>query len=80
MAMSLKEEFESRAERERDLAERAKQLDKTVQELKSLRGSICLCAKCKRVKSAGIWQRLEDFLEEKLNAKLTTGVCNRCSN
>ena len=73
MAMSLKEEFDARAEREREL-------DKTVQELKALRGSICLCAKCKRVKSAGIWQRLEDFLEEKLNAKLTTGVCNRCGN
>ena len=73
MAMSLKEEFDTRAERER-------KLDKTVQELKALRGSICLCAKCKRVKSAGIWQRLEDFLEEKLNAKLTTGVCNRCGN
>lgn len=73
MAMSLKEEFDTRAEREREL-------DKTVQELKALRGSICLCAKCKRVKSAGIWQRLEDFLEEKLNAKLTTGVCNRCGN
>ena len=73
MAMSLKEEFDTRAEREREL-------DKTVQELKALRGSICLCAKCKRVKSAGIWQRLEDFLEEKLNAKLTTGVCNRCGS
>ncbi|HKC95692.1 MAG TPA: response regulator [Nitrospira sp.] len=73
MAMSLKEEFDTRAEREREL-------DKTVQELKALRGSICLCAKCKRVKSAGIWLRLEDFLEEKLNAKLTTGVCNRCGN
>ena len=73
MAMSLKEEFETRNEREREL-------DKTVQELKALRGSICLCVKCKRVKSAGIWQRLEDFLEEKLNAKLTTGVCNRCGN
>jgi len=80
MAMSLKEEFDNRAERERDLAEQAKQLDKTIQELKALRGSICLCAKCKRVKSAGIWQRLEDFLEEKLNAKITTGVCNRCTN
>ena len=80
MAMSLKEEFDNRTEREQDLAEQTKQLDRTVQELKTLRGTICLCAKCKRVKNTGIWQRLEDFLEEKLNAKITSGVCNRCTS
>lgn len=79
MAMSLKEDFDNRAERERELSEQTIQLDRTVQELKTLRGTICVCAKCKRVKtSTGLWQRLEDFLEEKLNAKLTSGVCNRC--
>jgi len=41
---------------------------------------LCLCAKCKRVKTiSGIWQRLEDFLEEKLNAKITSGVCTKCA-
>lgn len=79
MAMSLKEEFDNRAERERELSEQTKQLDKTVQELKTLRGKLCLCVKCKRVKTGtGLWQRLEDFLEEKLNAKITAGVCTRC--
>jgi len=80
MAMTLKEEFENREEREHELAEQATRLGKTVQELKTLRGSICVCAKCKRMKtSGGLWQRLEDYLEEKLNAKITTGVCNRCA-
>ncbi len=79
MAMSLKEEFDNRAEREQELAQQAKELGRTVQELKTLRGNICLCPKCKRVKTgAGLWQRLEDFLEEKLNAKITAGVCTRC--
>jgi CheY-like chemotaxis protein len=80
MAMSLKEEFDNRAERERALAERAQQLGETVDELKALRGSLCVCSKCKRVKAnAGLWQRLEDFLEEKLNANITSAVCNRCN-
>lgn len=80
MAMSVKEELDNRTERERELDEQAKQLGKTVQELKSLRGTICLCARCKRVKtSGGLWQRLEDYLEEKLNAKITSGVCNKCA-
>ncbi|GKS60397.1 hypothetical protein YTPLAS18_39240 [Nitrospira sp.] len=79
MAMSLKEEWDNRAERERELSEETQRLGKAVQELKTLRGSICLCARCKRVRlSSGFWQRLEDFLEEKLNAKITNGVCNRC--
>ena len=81
MAMTQKEEFDNRMEREKELTEEAKQLGKTVQELKTLRGTICLCAKCKRVKTgSGLWQRLEDYLEEKLNAKITSGVCNRCSH
>jgi phosphoserine phosphatase RsbU/P len=79
MAMTQKEDFDNRREREKELTEEAKELGKTVQELKALRGTLCLCAKCKRVKtSGGLWQRLEDYLEEKLNAKITSGVCNRC--
>jgi len=81
MAMSQKEEFDNRVEREKELNEEARQLGKTVQDLKALRGTLCLCAKCKRVKtSSGLWQRLEDYLEEKLNAKITSGVCNRCTH
>lgn len=80
MAMSVKEEFDNRLERERELTQQAKELDRTVQELKTLRGTLCLCPKCKRVKnSSGLWQRLEDYLEEKLSAKITSSVCHRCS-
>jgi CheY-like chemotaxis protein len=81
MAMSLKEEFDNRAERERELHEQAQVLGKRVQELNQLRGTICVCAKCKRIKTpTGLWQRLEHYLEEKLNAKVTSGVCTTCSS
>ena len=79
MAMTLKEEYDNREEHERELDFKTKELGRTVQELKTLRGTLCLCVKCKRVRTAsGLWQRLEDYLEEKLNAKITSGVCNRC--
>ncbi|MDP3598646.1 MAG: hypothetical protein Q8S75_16795, partial [Nitrospirota bacterium] len=69
----------NRDERERELDAKTKELGRTVQELKTLRGTLCLCAKCKRVRtSGGLWLRLEDYLEEKLNAKITSGVCTRC--
>jgi phosphoserine phosphatase RsbU/P len=81
LAMSLREELDNRTERERDLAERARQLGKTVEDLNALGGNICICPKCKRVKAlTGLWQRLEDFLEEKLRARITSAVCNRCSH
>jgi len=77
MAMTVKEEYDNREERELDA--KTKELGRTVDELKTLRGTLCLCAKCKRVRTTGgVWQRLEDYLEEKLNAKITSGVCNRC--
>jgi DNA-binding response OmpR family regulator len=79
MAMTVKEEYDNREERERELDAKTKELGRTVDELKTLRGTLCLCAKCKRVRTTGgIWQRLEDYLEEKLNAKITSEVCNRC--
>lgn len=80
-AMSLKEEFDNREERERELLAETKHLGKTVKELNVLRETLCVCAKCKRVKtSSGLWQRLEDYLEEKLKAKVTSGICTRCTS
>ena len=79
MAMTVKEEYDNREERERELDAKTQELGRTVDELKTLRGILCLCAKCKRVRmTGGVWQRIEDYLEEKLNAKITSGVCNRC--
>ena len=79
MAMTMKEEFDNREERERELDAKTKELTRTVDELKTLRGTLSLCAKCKRVRTtSGIWQRIEDYLEEKLSAKITSAVCNRC--
>ena len=79
MAMTIREEYDNQEEHERELEAKTKELTRTVDELKTLRGTLCLCAKCKRVRTTGgIWQRIEDYLEEKLSAKITSGVCNRC--
>lgn len=78
-AMTVKEEYDNLEEHERELEVKTRELTRTVDELKILRGTLCLCTKCKRVRTtSGLWQRLEDYLEEKLNAKITSAVCNRC--
>jgi len=80
-AMTVKEEYDNLEEHERELEVKTKELTRTVDELKNLRGTLCLCTKCKRVRTtSGLWQRLEDYLEEKLNAKITSAVCNRCGS
>ena len=79
MAMTMKEEFDNQEEHEHELEAKTKELTRTVDELKTLRGTLCLCTKCKRVRTTGgIWQRIEDYLEEKLSATITSAVCNRC--
>lgn len=81
MAMTLKEEFAARTERERELSAQALALGKQVHELKTLQGTLSVCAKCKRVKtSSGFWQRLEDYLEEAFNATISSGTCTRCTS
>jgi sigma-B regulation protein RsbU (phosphoserine phosphatase) len=81
MAMTLKEEFAARTEREHDLAAQAHELGKKVHELKALRGTLSVCTKCKRVKTAsGYWQRMEDYLEAALNATISSGICTKCTD
>ena len=78
-AMGLSEEFDNLEEHGRELEVKTKELTRTVDELKTLRGTLCLCSKCKRVRTtSGLWQRVEDYLEENLGAKITAGVCTRC--
>jgi sigma-B regulation protein RsbU (phosphoserine phosphatase) len=79
MAMTMKEEFDNLDEREHEFEAKTKELTRTVEKLKTLRGALCLCSKCKRVRmTSGIWQRIEDYLEENFSAKITSAVCNRC--
>ncbi len=79
MAMTMREEYDNREEHERECDAKTKELTRTLDELKTIRGSLCLCSKCKRVRmTSGVWQRIEDYLEEKFSAKITSGVCNRC--
>ena len=79
MAMTMKEEFDNQEEHEHELEAKTKELTQKVDELKALRGTLCLCSKCKRVRmTSGVWQRIEDYLEEKFSATITSAVCNRC--
>jgi phosphoserine phosphatase RsbU/P len=78
-SLSLKQELDARHAREQELVRKTAELERANQELKSLRGLIAICAKCKRVRSDGTYRkRIEDFLEQHLDAKIQRDICPAC--
>lgn len=63
------------AERERLIASLRKALD----EVKTLRGIVPICASCKRIRDdAGFWKQVEAFVSEHTEAQFSHGVCPDC--
>ncbi len=78
-ALSLKQELDARQAREQELLAKTDELERAYQELKSLRGLIAICAKCKRVRSDGTYRkRIEDYLEQCFERKVERDICPDC--
>ncbi|MBI9077209.1 MAG: VUT family protein [Desulfatibacillum sp.] len=74
------QEIEQRklAEQERDklIAE----LQKTLSEVKTLRGLLPICSHCKSIRDdQGYWNRLEAYIKDHSNAELTHSICPVCA-
>jgi hypothetical protein len=68
---SLKEQMRAR----RELEQALDQLDRSTKELRKLNGQLqVVCAWTKRVNVEGKWIGLDEFLTEKLDAKVSYGV------
>lgn len=78
-ALSLKQELDARILREQELVAKTGALERALNELKSLRGLIAICAKCKRVRSDGTYRkRIEDYLEQYFERKVERDICPDC--
>jgi phosphoserine phosphatase RsbU/P len=78
-ALSLKQELDARTAREQELVAKTGELERALSELKSLRGLIAICAKCKRVRSDGTYRkRIEDYLEQYFERKVERDICPDC--
>jgi len=70
-----KEKNRIEKEREKTIAE----LQKAVDEIKTLRGIIPICMYCKKIqRDMKVWDQLEVYLEEHTDADFTHGVCPDC--
>jgi len=54
-------------------------LRKSLEEIRTLRGLIPICANCKKIRdNQGYWNQVEDYLRERTDARFSHGVCPEC--
>lgn len=52
-----------------------------ITEIKTLRGIIPICAKCKKIRDdEGYWQQVDQYLTVHSSAELSHGICRQCSD
>lgn len=74
----LKEEMD---ELNKKLIKRNTELENAVYEIRTLKGSIPICASCKKIRDdKGSWNLLEAYLQKHSYAKFTHGICPECSD
>jgi len=61
------------------LSARTAELEKALDEIKTLRDIIPICAKCKKIRDdQGYWQQVEAYIEAHSAAKFSHGLCPDC--
>ncbi len=69
----------ARKHAEREKAELIKELQKTLAEVKTLRGIIPICMICKRIRNdKGFWEQVEVYVHHHSEANFSHGVCPDC--
>jgi DNA-binding response OmpR family regulator len=61
------------------LADQVKRLQKALEEVRTLRGIIPICATCKKIRDdRGFWQRVEAYVGDHTEAVFSHGICPEC--
>jgi hypothetical protein len=54
-------------------------LEEAMAEIRTLRGMLCICAWCKRIRDeAESWQTVETYVQSRTHASFTHGICPDC--
>lgn len=62
-----------------DLKEKNRELQKALQEVKTLTGMLPICASCKKIRNdQGYWERIERYITERSSVQFTHGICPEC--
>ncbi len=78
---ALSKEISARKQAEAELKEHVEELNEALHEIKTLRGIIPICSKCKKIRDdAGYWNQLEKYFERHSDASFSHGLCPECSD
>ncbi|MFH2057272.1 MAG: cache domain-containing protein [Pseudomonadota bacterium] len=59
--------------------ERTAELKKTLDQIKTLKGLLPICAGCKKIRDdSGYWQQIESYISEHSDADFSHGICPDC--
>lgn len=68
-----------KVEQERDLV--VKELKQALEEIKTLRGILPICANCKKIRDdKGYWNQLESYIQTHTDASFSHSICPECSD
>lgn len=73
--------YEAVLQKNQELEEKNRELKRSMDTIKHLRGLIPICSRCKKIRNDdGYWQRLEEFIHEHSDAEFTHGLCPLCED
>ncbi len=68
-----------RIEAEKEKEKLIDDLQKALAEIKTLSGLLPICSYCKKIRDdRGYWQRIEEYIETRSDAKFSHGMCSDC--
>jgi sigma-B regulation protein RsbU (phosphoserine phosphatase) len=66
-------------ELQRNLAERVKELEAALSQVKQLQGMLTICSYCKKIRNdQNYWQRVEGYLSDQTGVEFSHGICPDC--
>lgn len=76
----LEKEIETRKEAEEKKEMLIADLQKTLKEIKALRGLLPICASCKKIRDdKGYWNQIEAYISEHSEAEFSHSICPECA-
>ena len=78
-AVGIVRDISNRKQNERERDQLILNLKKALDEIKTLRGIVPICAGCKKIRDdKGFWKHVETYVQEHSHAQFSHGICPDC--
>jgi PAS domain S-box-containing protein len=78
--MEIATDFTFRKQAEEALEKERRRLQQLLDEVRTLRGIVPICANCKKIRDdKGFWSQVEKYVSERTEAEFSHGICPECT-